>query len=255
MIDKKLAIVLYTSTKGHFNYKDCYKHTVARLEEQFSLFSFFYKVAHIKVSEGEENLGDEMESYLKVHGFNVLKTDGNWKHDCHDNSHAKEYYKDMFTALSDKKLHDFPYVMCIEDDWLVSFPNKSGEHWCKKGIDVLDGDFNKLCVRINNKKDTCLDEASSVVGEDVYMQNLGYTPWGPTYTFQPTIVRTKEWYHSVRLINNNIEILDSQHCEIVSGKTLKNFTDDLCPFLFFNPNKVHAEHIGEKQWIKNNKFN
>lgn len=251
MIDQKLAIVLYTSTKGHFDYKDCYKHTLSRLEEQFGLLTFFYKLAHIKVSEGEEDLAYEMEAYLKVHGFSVLKTQGTWKHDCDHNSHAKEYYKDMFTALSDKKLHNYPYVLCMEDDWLLSFPKNSAEHWCRKAIDVLDKDLNKLCVRINNKKENELSEATAIQEEDIYMQNLGYTPWGPTYTFQPTIVRTKEWYHSVRLINNNIEILDSQHCEIVSGKTLKNFTDDLCPFLFFNPNKVHAEHIGEKQWIQN----
>jgi hypothetical protein len=31
MIADNLAIVLYTSTKGHFGYKDCYKHTVERM--------------------------------------------------------------------------------------------------------------------------------------------------------------------------------------------------------------------------------
>lgn len=248
MIDKKVALVLYTSTKGHFDYKECYQHTVKRLMGQLPLFSFFYKIAHIKVSQGEEAFADEMECWLKVNGFKVLRTQGEWKHDCQNNSHAKEYYKDMYKTLSDKKLHDYPYVLCMEDDWLLSFTDSKGESYMRKAVDVLDSDFNKLCVRINNKAENDTSKATKI-SESIFMQNLDYTPYGPTYTFQPTIVRTKEWYHSVRLINNNLQILDTQHCELVSGNVLKNFTDDQCPFLFFDPEEANAEHIGEQDWI------
>ena len=50
----------------------------------------------------------------------------------------------------------------------------------RKAVDVLDSDFNKLCVRINNKAENDTSKATKI-SESILMQNLNYTPYGPTY--------------------------------------------------------------------------
>ena len=76
MISDKLAIVLYTSTKGHFGFKNCYKYTVRRMAEVIPLFHDFYKIVHIKVSEGEEKQAEEMVDWLYGWGFKVISSKG-----------------------------------------------------------------------------------------------------------------------------------------------------------------------------------
>ena len=160
MINDKLAIVLYTSTKGHFGYKDCYKHTVERMEKEIPFFNSFTKVAHIKYSEkdGEEQLV-EMESFLNEKGFFVEITQGDWQHN--NESHANGYYRDMLTALSKPCLHKFPYVFAVEDDWQLSFNNKFSLA-VSEALSYLDKDLNMLCVRVNRDTHNNVEQSSKI---------------------------------------------------------------------------------------------
>lgn len=253
MISDDLAIVLYTSTKGHFGYKDCYKHTVERMESEIPFFDEYTKVANIKrsPSDGEEQF-IEMEAYLNEKGFSVTTVKGEWSHN--KSSHSNGYYRDMLNALSQTCLHKHRYVLLMEDDWLLNFGGLFSRA-ATKAISFLDKDFKSLCVRINHNVHKDLSKAEESPYNWIYRQNLDYTKYGPTFTFQPTIVRLKEWYHSVRLINKAIDmkpdLLDSYHCELISGDTLKQFSDSAVPFYFFDPNIINATHIGEEEWIEN----
>lgn len=249
MISDALAIVLYTSTKGHFGYKDCYKHTVERMIEEIPFFADYEKVAHIKYSleDGEKQL-IEMKDFLEKRGFEVLISQGDWSHN--KGSHAKEYYKDMFTALSSEKIRKRRFTLVCEDDWLLDFKGK----WpvaVSKALQFLDKDKDRLCVRVNHDIHKDLSKADEVVDGLIHQQNTDYTPWGPTFTFQPTIVKSSEWFNSVRFINRNLDALEKVHCEIISGEILSMFSDSRTPFCFFNPEKVNAEHIGEIEKVKN----
>lgn len=251
MIEDKLAIILYTSTKGHFGYKNCYKHTVKRMQSVIPFFDEYTKISHIKYSENEEKQLSEMKSFLNENGFEVICSKGDWSHG--NNSHANGYYKDMLTALSTSAVHKYNYVLKIEDDWLLNF-NNSYTQAVSKAISFLEEDLNALCVRINHDINDDLSKANEKVSGYIYQQGLNYTEYGPTFTFQPTIVKLKEWYHSVRLINKQIDkdpsLLNKIHCEIISGQTLKLFSDYKSPFFFFNPKIINAKHIGQEDEIK-----
>jgi hypothetical protein len=248
MIADNLAIALYTSTKGHFGYKDCYKHTVERMLKEIPLFDSYCKVAHIKYSEedGEDQLV-EMETFLNKHGFNVLITKGDWSHN--KGSHAQEYYKDMLNVFCSTWVRSKKYTFVCEDDELLNFRGS----FCKSvaaAISFLEKDRNALCVKVNRDTETDLSKATEVFDNLIYRQDKDYTPWGPTFTFQPTIVRSSEWMHSLRIINKNLHLLDRVHCELMSGEVFKEFSDYALPFFFFNPNKINTKHIGLKQQIE-----
>lgn len=252
MINDKLAIVLYTSTKGHFGYKDCYKHTVERMEKEIPFFNSFTKVAHIKYSkkDGEDQLV-EMETFLNNKGFVVEITKGEWGHN--NESHANGYYRDMLTTLSKTCLHKYPYVFVVEDDWQLSF-NGLFSSAVSEALSFLDKDLDALCVRVNRDTHDDTHMADHTDFKLIFRQGEDYTPYGPTFTFQPTIVRLKEWYHSVRVICKAIdadpELFKKTHCELISGQVLKQFSDSDCPFYFFDPEVINAKHIGEEEEIK-----
>jgi hypothetical protein len=255
MVDD-LGIVLYTSTKGHFGYTDCYKHTVNRLIQCFPhCWESLVRVAHIKYSSTDNaEILSEMIRFLKEKGFDVLTSTGDWSHNT--SSHANGYYQDMEKALGYWPLHKKRYVLVCEDDWLLNFQTNPTSSIIN-AINLMDRDLNTMCVRINHDIHQNLQEAEESVVEGIFRQGLKYTEYGPTFTFQPTIVRLKEWYHSVRLINKKASkhetFFNDVHCELVSGEMLKVFSDSEKPFCFFDPRKVNAEHIGEEDWIKANK--
>lgn len=254
MINDRLAIVLYTSARGHFGYRDCYKQTVEKMKKEIPFFESYYKVAHIKYSDGEEKYLSEMEEFLAYHGFYLKITKGDWKHN--DHSHANGYYADMLTVLSDPKLHKYDYVFSFEDDWLINF-NDNYTVAVGEALKLLDNNLSALCVRVNHDLHKDTSNAHQELCGFIFQQGMDYTKFGPTYTFQPTITRLKEWYHSVRMINNQIKrnpfLLQQIHCELISGEILKQFSDSLAPFYFFDPSLINATHIGEENWIYENK--
>lgn len=243
ILSDNLAIVLYTSTKGHFGQKNLFKHTVKRLEQKIPLFSDFFKLAHIKISPGEEEFGGQMANWLFGMGWKVKFTVGEWNHN--NQSHAVGYYKDKLRIFSFPQLHKYKYTLFVEDDWLINVDENRTQILLDGALDFLDHNLDALCVRINNEKEEP-NPADAKVRNFLYCQGLTRNQYGPTFTFQPTIVRTSEWYHSLRLINKNLHILEHKHCEIVSGEAMHNFSDSFTPFYYFDPKLISATHIGEE---------
>jgi len=249
MLYDKISLALYLSTKGHFGYKDCYKKTIDRFEKVIGgdFFDSMYKLAHIKVSPQDEKLFLEMKEFLYVnYNFTVLHSVADWSHN--DVSHSVEYYKDKLKVYSHPKLHQTPFSIFFEDDWLLSC---YGSDLLKQGVEFLEENLDCLCVRINNNCEKF--EAFQYLDTDnpnIKLQSLSSTKWGPTFTFQPTIVRTKEWYHALRWINKDQELIKRTHCELISGHVMKNFSDSNTPFAYFDNEFASVEHIGEEEKVR-----
>ena len=243
MLESRLGFVFYTSTKGHFGRKEIYQDTLNNLYSQFPSLYSLVKVAHIKASPGEEPIAEDIEKWIleKDETWAVIKTIGSWSHG--NPSHAVEYYKDMLTAFSHESLREIPYVLFNEDDfiWKVN-GDKYLSYLFSSAISLLKQDENAMCVRINADTDLVNDKDKRT--GIFYRQSFDRNQYGPTFTFQPTIVRRLEWYHALRLINKNSHILNSRHCELVSGDAMKNFSDSCEPFYYFDPNLVTCHHIG-----------
>jgi hypothetical protein len=185
-----------------------------------------------------------MCEFLQRNDFHILNTCGNWAHK--DSSHAVGYYKDMLSVFNSIPHTEFTFVE--EDDWLIH--SKNPFNYCVEvATKFLRENKNALCVRINSEPDKRINGATKV-REGIYRQDEDFTKFGSTFTFQPCILRTRDWWHSLRIINNNLHLLDSVHCEILSGQVFKQFSDDKSPFYFFDPDLVWCEHIGEKEKLE-----
>ena len=259
-----VGIVLYTSTKGHFGYRDCYKETVEHLQKQFpatfenTFYNEIHKLAHIKVSPDETDLIQDMQTFLFAKDFQVLTTEKEWNHN--NISHANGYYADMLKCFSNPQVLRQELVLFLEDDWLISTHYESMLSVINYAVAFMRQNPNKLCLRINRDTDKVPDFKILKHAQEsghllILEQGPKATPYGPTMTFQPTFVRPREWYHALRLINNRVakdpDLLEKYHCELISGDTMKVFSDDPSPFCFFGQGLVDAEHIGEKERCEN----
>ncbi len=244
---KNLTLVLYTSTRGHWGFKNSYQFTINNLLKNFGA-DFFRIKKFCNVKRGNEK--DEYKTFYEMHSFlikndfSVLETCGDWSHN--NSSHAVGYYKDMLSVFNEIPHTEFTLV--CEDDWLIH--SKEWFNLCvESAIKFLKNNKNALCVRVNSEPNR-KKEGASEVHRGIYRQEESYTPYGSTFTFQPTIVRTRDWWHSLRIINQNLHLLETTHCELLSGHVFKQFSTDVSPFYFFDPDLIWCEHIGEKEKLE-----
>lgn len=248
ILSDNLAIVLYTSTKGHFGQKDLFKHTVKRLEEKIPFYRDFFKLAHIKISPGEEELGGQMADWLFGMGWDVKSTIGQWSHN--SSSHALEYYSDMIKVMSQTDILKKEFVLFIEDDWLLN---------CDNALPILfDGVMclkkNPFLLAIRIERDiTGTTENCEKISKYIFRHNENYSEFGSTFTFQPTLVRSLSWYHALSLLTNQPELIrmlkDGEiHCELLATSLLKLISGTKTPFCSFDKNIITTTHIGEPDY-------
>lgn len=235
------------TTKGHWGYKECYKHTLSQINSIIPLELFGSLIAHIKVSKGDffKKMQDDLEEY----GFKVIITEKDWNRK--DNNFAKAYFEDMFTVMSDSLVHQNEFCLHQEDDFPWVCKGKDPALYLNHSIKLLKGNKDLLAIRLNDEINQDLSK-SSKIDDYTYQQNLNYTQWGPTLTFQPTIMRTRDWYFSLEMIHKYWDKLKDQHCELTSGLAMRNFTSSRTPFYFFDPKQFCCKHIGSEEFAKEN---
>ena len=243
-----LNLIFFTSTKGHFGHKDIYKHTLNDLATKIDPKLLDKKVAHIKISPGEEDLAVEMRAFLYQWGFNeVLSTVADWSHNA---NHGEEYTKDITKTLDFLSTYGAAeYTLWMEDDYVFQYKNSlfKLKDPFQMAINSLKDDLGNMVVRFNLDKPS--PNAIEKVNCCVNRQKENYTQWGPTVTFQPTIYRTKDlWWAYCIFIKNNWEKLKNVHIELRSGYSLFPLTNKKEPFLEFDYDIARSVHIGVKNY-------
>lgn len=249
----QLGLVLFTSTKGHFGRKDIYDISLQKLEDQCggALENVFSnRFAHIKISPGEEDIGKNIRDNLESNwGFEVKSTIGGWEHD--SISHWDGYTGDILKAFSDDCVHKCEFSLFFEDD----SPPKSRDFPAatQMAMAALKRYKDKVSVMFYRGKD--LPDREDAYGKldgfnRIFFQKQNFTEWGPTFPFQPTVVRTRDIYQAYRVITQNYEKLKHLHIELISGMGMKTLTSDPEPFLFVDPEFCHSLHIGTPEFIE-----
>lgn len=243
-----LNLIFFTSTKGHFGHKDIYKHTLNNLAQKINPSLIPKKVAHIKISPGEENVATEMRAFLYQWGFNnVLESTADWSH---NQNHGEEYTKDITKTL-DFLAQNSPqeYSLWMEDDYVFNIKKDflKLEDLFGMGINALKDDLRNMVVRFN------LNRAEKDKVEKVHCyinrQKNNATQWGATVTFQPCLYNMRSlWWSYCVFIKNNWEQLKNMHIELRSGYSLLPLTNIEEPFLEFDYNIVNSVHIGTKDY-------
>lgn len=232
-----ITVCLYSTTRGHWGRKDCYLKTIQDLNSHGDIFS--QKLAHIKVSPGEEDFGDQMEFNFKNFGFEVIKTIGEWKH--FSGSHSVEQLKDIFT-LTEKVI--YPYIFHLEDDFYIKPINNSLSNFLNEAKNLLNKD-DILQVRIP-RFESDFEHYKS-------LDKIGsYFRQGEIYSLNPNLVKLSD----LQIILNSIAykqdlilpLLEKQQLNVELlfaqiGRQLKGEK----PFWSFDGKNIRALHIGTKE--------
>src|SRR3954470_5278945 len=103
-----ITLCLFTSTKGHFGHKDVYRATLTHLDRQLPISLFGQRVAHLKVTPGDEAIAADMVADLTAHGFKVLTTVADWSR---GQSHQAAYMADVVKLSKEPSIYEQPYVL------------------------------------------------------------------------------------------------------------------------------------------------
>lgn len=206
---------------------------------------FSNKVLHLKTRDKEEVVSDKIKSFCYVHGIRVIETKESIVHHSENHlSHSAGYFKDIYKAYSDKEIRKQKYSLWLEDDWILN-SKEPVEDLIKEAIKFLDDNPDQLCVRFNSSEDYGLPEGNYLENSgNILTQAINYTKYGPTFTFQPNISRTRDIFIAWKAAQNYLNKLGQYHCELMSGDLLKPMSNSETPFSFFDTKRAYANHIG-----------
>ncbi len=250
-----LSLNFFTSTKGHFSCHNIYKYTLNDLYSKSKLIKSNNcgKIAHIKVSPDQLELGDLMEQvlYLDFNFHKVIKTVGSWEHN--DNSHHIEYLKDIKTLYSNSGLSYYRYGLNLEDDFLFNVPNF--DNYINRALEILGNNTELLNIRYlridqpNRAKEI---STSKQIKDDLYYNS-------EEWPFNPAFVRNRDMrYISQFAAKNHLKI--NLHCERTFGLAANYLLSDREDMGFYDNRfailaQPIVEHIGHPTQIKQYNLN
>lgn len=229
-----IALLFFTSTKGHFGFKKIYADTLEHLNKQIPLGNFTQKIGHIKVSPGEEELGEKMKSDLINYGFDdVILTVADWSRGV---VHQNEYMRDVIRVSQKQNIYSCPYVLWLEDDSPFTSHPVSLETCLNRMTKMLDASPDILSVRFLRRPDL---PSSPIIpsGNEEYF-------WSPHFNFQPVIMRSRDFYLACKIIDDNFESTKNIQCEMLWRLVLGPFSSEEKKHAVWYPDYGETFHIG-----------
>ena len=90
------------------------------------------KIAHIKVSPGDELAGQDMKDAIKDFGFEVFSTVGEWSH--FNPNHQSQLLQDLYNVFNKVNQH---FILHQEDDFPIHPITHDLEYHLKSAIELL----------------------------------------------------------------------------------------------------------------------
>jgi len=235
-----ITFCLFTSTKGHFS-RSTYVRTLDSFNQSLPLSEYAARVAHIKVSPGEQNIAYEMKRNLELRGFKVLMTEGAWAHA--NESHQLGYLTDMLKVYGDDGIRT-PYVMHVEDDFLIRCYSTTYIQQIQTAILLLEEQSDIMQVRVCRFS----NELDRINGLRAKHGIDGRAAWGSRDHFRhndlslhPSIFRARDIRAAVLLtLKTNLP----KHVEMGMSHAFKLNSQSPLPFACLNPYYIRVGHIG-----------
>lgn len=242
MIKIPISLCLFTSTKGHFGIKTRYKETVRALSTLIPLSDFANLVAHIKISPGERDIAAEMSVYLQEMGFQVYTTLGEWSHG--SQSHQSEYIADMMRVYNLSSVQQTPFILAMEDDWIVRCYEKTMHDYIHKAIEQLTLNPDLIQIRFprfTNEKDRInglkqkhgIEATASEVFDGLFLHS--------DFSANPSIFRSRDIRTALVLLPRLGLPIHAEHGLSIALKVLSR---SQTPFACFDPTTIRIGHIG-----------
>jgi hypothetical protein len=233
-----ISLIFFTSTKGHYDHKGIYLDTLNHLDKQIPLDSFSVKIAHIKVSPDEMGLLPIMETELVKRGFKTIVSIASWDR---GQSHQNEYMKDVIKVSKEKALYSNPHVLWLEDDSVILPGNVSLEARLHEMTRLVDYSPDILSCRFIRRAD--YDGGVPVFNGD------GRVFFSPYFDFQPSILRSRDFYLAAKTIEDNIDKTAQVQCEMLWRLVLAPFSRAELKHLVWYPNECETVHLGVPDYL------
>ncbi len=232
-----ISLVFFTSTKGHFGRKTDWKLTLNHWEKQLPLSLFGERIAHIKISEGDQALATEMAIELVARGFHVIETVGSWSRGL---SHGAAYLGDQVTVSKEARLYRQPYLLFLEDDSLAISSEIPLEDLLLQSCQRVAENHELLTVRLARPHDDRGPTAAHPQPDRrfYYSQDLN---------FQPLVMRSLDFYRLCLALEANPEACQNVQCERLWRLILDSFSRSPFRHIVYEPSFAHTAHIGIPQ--------
>jgi hypothetical protein len=230
-----ISFCFYTSTKGHFGRKTDWRLTLNHWGRQLRL-SQFNLIAHLKISDGDEQLGAEMSAELRDRGFHVIETLGSWSRGM---SHQTGYMGDCIKVSKDRTVYDCPYYLHVEDDSPIISRREYLYELLSDSIKLLEDNHETLSVRTMRRGD---DKGPITAPSD--------DPrlfWSEHVNFQPLLMRSLDFYRVGLALEANPQACQQVQCEMLWRLILANFSRSPYKHAVWEVDYAEALHIGTPQ--------
>lgn len=232
-----IALLFFTSTKGHFGFKRIYRDTLEHLNKNILIKDFQCRVAHVKVSDSPEDeiLAKQMEQELREYGFDeVILVKSDWSRGI---VHQNEYMRDVIRVSKVNKIYDCPHVLWLEDDSPFVCHKESLLSCLHRMTKIVDSSPDIISARFLRRGDFCTSPTLIEEGEDRYF-------WSPHFNFQPLIMRSRDFYLASKVIEDNFDKVSNIQCEMLWRLVLNPFSRSEKKHLVWYPDYGETFHIG-----------
>lgn len=228
-----ISLVFFTSTKGHHGFKEMYKDTLNHLDKQIPLASFSVKIAHIKITPGEEKEATLMADDMAKRGFKILATVAEWSR---GQIHQTEYLKDQIFVGKDPSIYTNPHVLFLEDDSPFISHKISLEACLHEMVKKVESSPDILSFRFIRRADFA-GGVPHLKDEDNYF-------WSPYFDFQPSIIRSRDFHLITKLIEDNFDKVQNIQSEMLWRILFAPFSRSDYKHAVWFPDYGETYHLG-----------
>ncbi len=229
-----ITLCLFTSTKGHFGHRDVWRATLTHLDRQLPIAAFGQRVAHVKVSVGDEAIVADMVADLEGRGFKVLTTTADWSR---GQSHQMAYMQDVVKLSKEASVYTQPYVLWLEDDQTITPHACSAEDLLLRSCRMLAEDNELTSVRLLRREDLSTSPMVETPTDPRWFHS-------PHVNFQPLLLRSRDFYLGARLVEANPQAMAQTQCEMLWRFVLAIFSRSPKQHLVYHPDHAETIHLG-----------
>lgn len=242
-----ISLVFHTSTKGHFGFKDMYLDTLNHIDRQIPLAAFSVKVATLKISPDESELGFKMQAELESRGFKVLAQMGEWHR---GTSHQLAYLEDQRRASKELSIYQNPYVLMWEDDSPVICHKTSLEATLHRMMTHLESLPDYLTFRFIRRADFDGGVPQLKYDWEYYRKQDPDFFWSPYTDFQPLLIRSRDYYLLHKTIEDNWGLASHVQSEALWAMMLSRFSrSDKNKHAVWYPDYAETIHLGQPDYL------
>lgn len=232
-----ISLIFFTSTKGHFK-QSTYLDTLNHLDRQIPLAAFSVKVAHIKATPGDQRISSEMDAALQARGFKVMVSVAPWER---GQSHQNEYMKDVIALSKDQSLYTNPHVLWLEDDSVMIPHGRSLEATLHSMTALIDCSPDILTFRFIRRAD--FDGGVPILKDE------GAYFYSPFFDFQPSLMRSRDFYLAAKTIEDNLAMTAQVQCEMLWRLVLSPFSRSDHKHAVWYPDRGETVHLGVPDYL------